>query len=475
MIPRLEYNQQIRGRKMGRRQLQAAVLAGALVLSPALAGAHSLTDVLIAAYRNSNLLAASRAGLRAQDETVAQAGAGLKPTVDLSGQGTLAINTLQGDLTDTWQAGLTANLVLYDSGRTPAAIASAEAAIMASRAGLKAAEQGVLLGAVAAYMDVRRDLEVVSLSRNNLRVLKEQVDAVNGRFAVGEVTRTDVSQTLARLAASEAGLAAAEGALAISSQNFLAAVGLPPNDLEAPPPIPDLPGSLADAIAIALGQHPSIAAARHAQDAAAHDFERARGASGPTVSLSGQLGVQINDPVPDTTVGGASATLGAVMPLYQGGTLDSLERQAMAVLDQRKFELQDTARQVQQAVAIAWANLGIARAQIAASREQIEASQVAWEGVSVEATLGARTTLDVLNAEQELLTARSALVSAQRDEYVAAYNLLSSMGLLTVAHLRLGIPSYDPDVNYDKVRTGPVEGFDGSVLDRITNRWQEGG
>lgn len=460
---------------MGRRQLQAAVLAGALVLSPALAGAHSLTDVLIAAYRNSNLLAASRAGLRAQDETVAQAGAGLKPTVDLSGQGTLAINTLQGDLTDTWQAGLTANLVLYDSGRTPAAIASAEAAIMASRAGLKAAEQGVLLGAVAAYMDVRRDLEVVSLSRNNLRVLKEQVDAVNGRFAVGEVTRTDVSQTLARLAASEAGLAAAEGALAISSQNFLAAVGLPPNDLEAPPPIPDLPGSLADAIAIALGQHPSIAAARHAQDAAAHDFERARGASGPTVSLSGQLGVQINDPVPDTTVGGASATLGAVMPLYQGGTLDSLERQAMAVLDQRKFELQDTARQVQQAVAIAWANLGIARAQIAASREQIEASQVAWEGVSVEATLGARTTLDVLNAEQELLTARSALVSAQRDEYVAAYNLLSSMGLLTVAHLRLGIPSYDPDVNYDKVRTGPVEGFDGSVLDRITNRWQEGG
>ncbi len=220
-----------------------------------------------------------------------------------------------------------------------------------------------------------------------------------------------------------------------------------------------------------MREHPSIIGARYAQDAASFDLERSRGASGPTVSMSGQLGIQLGDTTNDTVVGGASISLNGTVPLYQGGTLESLERQAIAILDQRKFELQNTARGVQQQVAIAWANLGVARASISASQQQIEASTVAFQGVNVEATLGARTTLDVLNAEQELLSARSNLVSARRDEYVAAYNLLASMGLLTVSHLNLGIPSYDPDLNYQRVQSGPVSGFDGSVLDRLNSRW----
>lgn len=456
------------------QQLKMRLLAGAAlaILSAQPGVAHSLTDALIAAYQNSALLEVNRAGLRAQDESVPLARAGLRPNVALVGNGTLALNTAQpGQLTDSWQAGLNASLVLYDAGQTPAAIDSAKAGIMAARAGLKAVEQGVLLTAVIAYMDVRRDMQFVDLSENNVRVLREQVQAVNDRFSVGEVTRTDVSQAEARLASSQASLSASQGGLAISTQNYLAAVGVPPVALSVPPPIPNLPASLADAVSIAMREHPSIIGARFAQDSATFDLVRSKGQSGPQVSMSGQLGVQVGDETDHSFVGGASVSLNATLPLYQGGTLESLERQAVAILDQRKFELQDTARSVQQQVAIAWANLGVARASINAGQQQIEASTVAFEGVNVEATLGARTTLDVLNAEQELLTARSNLVSAQRDEYVAAYNLLSAMGLLTVAHLQLGIPSYNPDVNYDRVQNGPVSGFDGSVLDEIADRW----
>ncbi len=456
------------------QRLKAHLLAGAAVVLflPSAAAAHSLTDALIAAYQNSPLLAVSRAGLRAQDETVPLARAGMRPNVSVNGMGSLSANTGQpGEITDTWQASLDASLVLYDSGQTPAAVESAKANIMAARAGLRAAEQGVLLTAAIAFLDVRRDRQFVELSENNVRVLREQVEAVNDRFAVGEVTRTDVSQAEARLAASRASLSASQGGLAISAQNYLAAIGYAPGDLGSLPPIPGLPATLADAVSIAMGEHPSVVGARFAQDAAAFDLARTKASSGPRVSLGGQAGFQIGDATEHEIVGGVSVSLSGSVPLYQGGTLEALERQASAILDQRKFELQNAARSVQQQVSIAWANLGVARASIVAGQQQIEASTVAFEGVNVEATLGARTTLDVLNAEQELLTARSNLVSAQRDEYVAAFNLLASMGLLTVAHLDLGIPSYDPDVNYDRVQNGPVSGFDGSVLDRIGSRW----
>lgn len=456
-------------------RLRQTLLAGAALLSAAFPGAahaETLTDALIRAYRNSTVLELNRAALRAQDESVAQARAGLRPTVDVSGSGTLSANTLQpGEVTDAWRVSLDAGLVLYDSGRTPAAIEAAKAAIRATRARLKAVEQQVLLTATVAFVDVRRDIQFVVLSRNNIRVLHEQVQAVNDRFAVGEVTRTDVSQAEARLAASRAGLSASEGGLAVSSQNYLAAIGVMPVDLSVPPPVPNLPSSLSEAQAIAMGAHPDIAGARYAQDVAEFDLERSRGESGPTVSLDGQLGIQLDEQTQGVLAAGASISLRGSMPLYQGGSLESMERQARAILDQRRFELQNAARTVQQQVAIAWANLGVARASIAAGQQQIDAAKVAFDGVTVEATLGARTTLDVLNAEQELLTARSNLVSAQRDEYVAAYNLLSAMGLLTVAHLNLGIPSYDPDVNYSRVQNAPASGFDGSVLDRIGARW----
>jgi outer membrane protein len=161
------------------------------------------------------------------------------------------------------------------------------------------------------------------------------------------------------------------------------------------------------------------------------------------------------------------------MPLYTGGRNDSLVRQAQAVLDQRRFELQDTGRSVTQSVAQAWSQLMVARATSVARREQADAARIAAEGVAEEARLGARSTLDVLDADQERLQAEAEIVNSVRDEYLAAYGLLRSMGLLTVEHLKLGIPTYDPDVNFTRVRRGPAGGYDTSAVDRIRARWEQ--
>jgi outer membrane protein len=452
-------------------RLLAGVVSGLLVL-PQFAWSETLSDALIKAYQNSPVLETGRAALRAQDETVPQARAAMRPQIYASADATLQANTLQpGLITDTWRAQLAASLLLFDSGQTPAAIASAEAADMASRSRLTELEQSVLLDAATAYLDVRRDMDLVDLNVNNVSVLEKELQSVNDRFAVGEVTRTDVSQTEARLAFANATLATSEGALAVSHDKYLAAVGEAAKDLNPPPPIPELAKSVSAAQSIAMKEHPTIIAARFNQDSAEYDVQRAIGASGPTVSVNARVGADVNSIVDDTTVGAAEITLSGQIPLYQGGTLESLERQSLAILEQRKFELQNDARIIQQNVAIAWAYLEISRAQIVAIQQQITASEIALEGVKVEASLGARTTLDVLNASQELLSAQSNLVSAQRDEYVAAFNLLASMGLLTVKYLNLGIPTYNPAINYNEVQSGPVNGFDGSVLDRIGHRW----
>ena len=180
---------------------------------------------------------------------------------------------------------------------------------------------------------------------------------------------------------------------------------------------------------------------------------------------------QLGDEFWDGDTFGSLGIEGA-MPLYSGGRNDSLVRQAQAILDQRRFELQDTAREVTQEVSLAWTELLVARASIVARREQAEAASIAAEGVAEEARLGARSTLDVLDADQERLTAEAEVVRALRDEYVAAYGLLRAMGLLTIEHLRLGIETYDPDVNFSRVERGPIGGYDTSAVDRIRARWE---
>jgi outer membrane protein len=240
--------------------------------------------------------------------------------------------------------------------------------------------------------------------------------------------------------------------------------------LAPPPALPKLPATLAQAQNIAASEHPSIRASQYGVQAAEFDVIRARGAKKPTVGLGANVTYGVNTQVfGDDQVSG-SLSLNGNMPLLDGGANSSLVRQSLSILDRRKAELQDTARSVEQDTAIAWANLNVARASIRSSRQQIRAARIAFDGIQEEAKLGARTTLDVLDAEQEVLNAESGLAAALRDEYVAAYNLVSSMGLLNTQYLKLGIEPYDPNAYYQSVNKKPLT-REGTALGRINDRW----
>jgi outer membrane protein len=472
------------------RKFARVLLASVAVMAWGPVSAETLTDTLIKAYQTSPLLDANRASLRALDENVPQARSALRPQVSATAGATAASAVDDFPMSDVYAAELQASLLLFDNGQSKAALESARYGVASGRASLLNVEQEVLFAAVTAYMDVIQAQEFVRIARNDVTVLGEQLDATNNRFEVGEVTRTDVSQTEARLAQSRANLVDSEGALQIARQDYLAAVGVLPGPLEPAPPHPQLPATVKEAEAIGVRQNPPIVAARFAERGAVSDFDRARAASGLTIQATGavdyagrhSLGPNSIQTVTGDTIRGSGSAgdrvnvtlgVGASVPLYTGGRNSSLIRQAQQVLEQRKFQVQDTGRQVIQQVSNAWTQLDVARASIVANKEQVVAAQIAFEGVTEEARLGARSTLDVLDSDQERLRAEAEVVRAQRDEYVAAYAVLRSMGLLTVEHLNLGIDSYNPDVYFTEVQRAPMGGYDTSVVDRIRARWEK--
>ena len=454
--------------------LMSGAVAAAMMIGAGPAGAESLSDALVQAYQTSPLLDSNRAALRGLDEGVPQAKANKRPQVSasVSGTATAQLESSGRDI-DNLQAALNTSLLLYDNGQTRAAIEAARLRIAAGRASLTDVEQLVLFNAVQAYADVRRDMEFVRLARNDVDRLMETLDATQNRFDVGEVTRTDVAQSQSFLAASRSALASAQGALEVSRQAYKAAVGMLPIDLQPLPPLPALPASLDEATALGVQRNPQVNSAQFSERAAVYDFERALAAKGPTVSANASVGVERGNQQSLRWNGSTFGQVGitGALPLYTGGLNDSLVRQAQALVDQRRFEVQDTARTVTQSVAQSWSQVEVARASIVALREQARAARIAAEGVSEEARLGARSTLDVLDSDQTLLQAQANIVSAVRDEYVAAYGLLQSMGLLTVRHLNLGIATYDPDVNFTRVQSGRPGGYDTSAVDRIRARW----
>jgi outer membrane protein len=463
---------------MRKRNLKRIGLAAALLLPlvPAVAAAQTtLTDALITAYQTSPLLDANRAALRALDEQVPQLRAERRPQISATGSAGASRDASSSDITDVYSAGLNASLLLVDNGQTAAAIEAARNRIAAARADLLETEQFVLLSTVEAYVDVRLALALVALARNDVEVLQEQLRAARDRFEVGEITRTDVSQTEARLANSQSLLTDALGALEISRAAYRAAVGVPPDDLQPPPSLPELPDTITNATAIGLRNNPQIVSAQYLERAAVYDVDRARAANGLSIQAQGEVRWEDRSSaspgiVNDDLVG--EVGLGASIPLYTGGRNASLVREALSVLERRQFELQDAGRSVTQSIAGAWTQLEVARALIVARQEQVVASRIAAEGVSEEARLGARSQLDVLDADLERLQAEAEVVRATRDEYVAGYNLLSAMGLLTVEHLGLGIETYDPEVNFARVRPAPVGGTRSDLLDRIRARWE---
>ncbi|EPX87904.1 type I secretion outer membrane protein, TolC family [Rubellimicrobium thermophilum DSM 16684] len=439
------------------------------VLATGTVRAETLADALAWGYETSGLIEQNRALLRAADEDVAQAVATLRPIVNWQANlsttwpdpSPLGSSYTLGEAAVTAGLGLQASLTLWDSGARELGVEAQKEIVLATRQSLLSVEQQVLLRVVQAYMEVRRVRAFVDLRQNNLRLITQELRAAQDRFDVGEVTRTDVSLAEARLAAAQSQLAAEQGALARAIEEYQAAVGRAPGSL-APAPLARLPGSLAEAKAIAQRTHPVILQAQHEVAAAEIGIARARAATRPTVSLGGQL--RIDQDFEES----AALSLTAEGPIYQGGRLASQIRQFMARRDAARAGLLQAARQVEQNVGNAWSYLESARAGRLAYEAQVRAAQTAFDGVREEATLGARTTLDVLNAEQELLDARANLISAEVDEIVASYTLLSAMGLLTARDLGLAVQLYDPTVYYDLVDDAPSPMSEqGRALDRV--------
>lgn len=442
------------------RVLAFAVVTG---LAAGAAQAQSLADALAQAYRHSHLLDQQRALTRVQDENVAAAVAALRPTVTASLSSTATDNALVNSLTNT--ISLTASMTLWNGGSNKLAVEAARETVLATRQALVNAEISVLLNAATAYMDMIRDMESVRLAENNVRVLSEQLQATRDRFDVGEVTRTDVNSAESRLEAARAELALRQGTLDISRENYNLAVGHYPGSLSRPPALPRLPATLRDAKSIARSRHPSIRQAQHQVKAAEIAVTRAKKAMGPTLSGSATLSDT------DGTAGrGASATLTLSQTLYAGGALSAVYYQAMAQAEANRAALLQTVHTVEQGVAAAWNQLAIARATITARQKQIRASRVALSGIREEANFGQRTTLDILNAEQELLQAEVNLAVARRDEYVAAYSLMAQMGLLTASYLKLGVKTYDPEDYSEKTASAPGMAKRSKMLDKVLKR-----
>ena len=441
-------------------QLKTIAAVCFVTFAPA-ASAETLADALTYAYDNSGLIDQNRALLRAADEDVAQSVASTLPVINWAATATSSAPRTTGADLISATATISASLTIYDSGANQLAIDAQKELVLGTRQSLVNIEQQVLLRAIEAYMNVRRNSEFVALRQSNVNVIRQELQAANDRFEVGEVTRTDVSLAEARLAEARSLLASAQGNLTQSGEEFRAAVGRAPGRLDPVSPAP-VSRSINDAKAFAVRNHPSMLESQHSVAAAELNIRRAEAANNPSVSLDASVGFD------DEFDFGRQVGVTISGPIYQGGRLSSVVRQYMAQRDAARAGLHITSHSIEQQVGNAYSSLEVARASRQASEEQIRASTVAFRGVREEATLGARTTLDVLNAEQELLDARANQISAQADEVIASYTMLYATGLLTAQHLRLPVQQYDPSAYYNLVKDAPVSTSDqGAALDRV--------
>ncbi|MGB7319593.1 MAG: TolC family outer membrane protein [Planktotalea sp.] len=447
---------------------------GLSLLSVQSVQADTLSDALISAFNHSGLLEQNRALLRAADEDVAIATSALRPILNysasLSRNFSRSNNHLTSNLSESNSTaatiGISAELLLFDGGQSKFAIEAAKENVLATRARLIALEQSVLFRAIQAYMNVRRASETVALRQSNVRLITQELRAARDRFEVGEITRTDVALAEARLAASRSGLAAAEGGLISAQEEYRAAIGRKPSNLAVPKNLPKTASSVDKAKDIAVRNHPDMHAVQHDVAAADLNVLRANAAMSGTIKLRGGLN-HTETVTSNTSTNSGSISLEANVPIYQGGRLSALHRQAMARRDAARGSLHVTRHQVQQNVGDAFAQLRVSAASRDASERQIRAARVAFRGVREEANVGSRTTLDVLNAEQELLDAQFNLIGVQTDEFIAAYAALASMGLLTAKHLNLPVQQYDPAAYYNLVKDAPARSVQGEKLNRV--------
>ena len=439
------------------------------VAVPTTAASQTISDALIATYLNNPILLAARAGLRATDEGVPQALANWRPSVTVSADyGHSRITNTRNSGSDIDQVrqpksvALNVSQPLYRGGRTLAATSKAENQVLAARARLMGTEQTVLLKAITAFVNVFRDKAVLNLNTNNQRVLRRQLEATRDRFQVGEISRTDVHQAEARMAKAVADRIQSEGALEISLANYVNVVGevVPANLQEAKLP-EGLPESRDEALKEAATKNPTVIGAEFDKLVAVDNADSVLGELQPTVTLDAAWSRKNQSAAESGWTATKSVTLNLSVPIYQKGSVYSRLRSARQTAAQSTLTIDGGRRDAVEAASKGWDSLLTARARVKAFRTQIDANIVALEGVQREATVGSRTVLDVLDAEQELLDSRVSYVRAQSDELVASYQLISSIGRLTAQQLGLAVTRYNPQKHYNDVRDkffGTLEG-----------------
>jgi outer membrane protein len=454
------------------------VIASALVLAPALSLADTMDGALAQAYQNNPQLNAQRAAVRVTDEAVPIALSGYRPRVSITGNvieqyvdtfsknpaptGTGGVSPAGATYSSAYghsvvqQYGATVTQPILNGFGTSSRTRQAEHQVSAARETLRLTEQTVLLNAAIAYMNLIRDAALLELQRSNVEVLEEQLRQTRDRFSVGEVTRTDVAQSESRLAAGRSSMLTAESNYTTSRSTYRQVIGVEAGKLAPATPVDRFsPRTLSEVVAQARARHPSVTNAMANADAAAMQVKVSESALYPTLNLVGSAqknfgtANQLTNQL-ESLVGSAAAQIN--IPLFQGGTEYATIRQAKELLGQRRIDL-DTARdQTQQTAVQTWGQLEAAKAQIQSTQSQVTAAEIALNGVREEARVGQRTTLDVLNAQQELVNARVSLVTAQRDRVVASYSLLAAAGRLSVQVLGLRVTPYDPAVHYHQVR-----------------------
>ncbi|MEM6382342.1 MAG: TolC family outer membrane protein [Pseudomonadota bacterium] len=441
------------------RSLLIAGAAWVLAIAPSSVSAETLAGALARAYQHNPELNAERASLRATDEDVPQALSGYRPTItfDASTGITVSRNRPNGrpnTTTTLYPSSLSLSVVqpLFRGFRTQNAVAQAEAGVRASRSSLINTEQNIFVSAAQAYMDVIADRQILVLRQQSLEFLNEQVRAAEARFQVGEGTRTDVAQANARRAFALAQVSVARANLTTSNAVYRQVIGTDPRNLRSPAPYSGIPSNLEGALAGALNTHPAILAGRANVDVAQSAVAIAEGELLPTLDLQGSGSRSWDQGAAGGPNDSFSATLQLSVPIYQGGRVTSRVRQSIETLGQRRLELVVTREQVRAAVLSSFAALQSARAQVEASESEVSAAQTALAGVLEERRVGQRTTLDVLDSQDDVISAQLTQVEARRDVVVASYSLASSLGQLTAESLGLQVARYDPTEHYDAVR-----------------------
>jgi outer membrane protein len=442
--------------------LLSKILSASLIaaLMSGTAGADTLREALVSTYQTNPTLTGQRVNLRATDATVAIAKAAGRPrvTTDVSLNRTVTQSGLliQGGKGPNLSAGAQVSVPLFSGGAVKNSVRAAETRVEAGRATLRAVEGDVFVQAVSAYMDVIRDRAIVELNQNNVKVLQTNLEATTDRFKIGDLTRTDVAQSEARLQLGRSDLATAEGRLAGSEATYRQVVGHAPGQLAPPPPLPPLPTSDDEAVRIALANNPDLIATSRQAVASSYDVNVARAGRLPTLSAqaSGDYVQNLGNNLSGFPRSGTATSvgLGATLPIFQGGLPAARIRQAQAQQGQALEQVVGTERAVVQAARAAFANYAAAQNAIQANTVAVQANELALEGNRAEQSVGTRTIIEVLNAEQELLQSQVALVTAKRDAYVDGFQLLNAMGQAEAQDLGLdGGPLYDPLGNYRHV------------------------